>query len=410
MDGLLKGMAGNAFSVKTEIRIKCNEAPVRSIEICSCRLPEHRLALVCNELSAGMGDEDLMPECRQSLEHLLVESFAGICEIDLATGSLEYINPLGLGLLGIVPEARQTLGWRDLLMQVCPECRRGLLRRYRQLRTGGPAIEVGCRIRSFAGEDMWLKLKMSNMRNGDGNLGKLLLVALDSSREKQLEERLIHVTDEVLKEFGRDLHDSILQLLGGLQFMSASLEKDLDGDETKHSKIKRISYFLAKAREESNRVLRGISPVSLDHGDLAVALSNLALDVESLFGIRCTVVVEAEDLPRNDDTLANIYAIAREAAYNAARHSDAGLIDIAFRCDSDGGFVLNIFDDGDGYCGESACGRNCMGVNNMRMRAEHIGAEFEIKAIKGVGTLVSCMLRSQDTLPGKRNAAGKGGQ
>lgn len=87
-----------------------------------------------------------------------------------------------------------------------------------------------------------------------------------------------------------------------------------------------------------------------------------------------------------------ILRILQEALNNSIRHGKPKAISVTARSNSgNDSFLLEINDDGEGFDTSAASGR---GLNNMRRRAQEIGADFEINS-SAAGTRVSLTLKVQ---------------
>jgi signal transduction histidine kinase len=97
-------------------------------------------------------------------------------------------------------------------------------------------------------------------------------------------------------------------------------------------------------------------------------------------------------------TANHLYRIAQEAIHNAIKHGKARTITVLFMTEA-GKLVLTIQDDGAGIAQEWTPG---MGLQNMKTRAQMIGATLEIHAGASGGTVVTCSL----PIPNPPNSSG----
>jgi signal transduction histidine kinase len=84
-----------------------------------------------------------------------------------------------------------------------------------------------------------------------------------------------------------------------------------------------------------------------------------------------------------------VFLIFKEAINNAARHSGCTQVDVEL-AGSGGDLSITVADDGRGFDIDMAAASN--GLLNMRLRAERIGALFEITSAAGRGTRASIVL------------------
>ncbi len=114
------------------------------------------------------------------------------------------------------------------------------------------------------------------------------------------------------------------------------------------------------------------------------------ITVHDVFGVVCdykgpkTVQLDDEQVARQ------LYRIAQEAVYNAARKSGAEkiVVRLAWRKEL---LVMTIQDDGSGIPALPPTNPG-MGLRIMKFRANLIGAILKIDSTQGKGTTVTCML------------------
>jgi signal transduction histidine kinase len=124
--------------------------------------------------------------------------------------------------------------------------------------------------------------------------------------------------------------------------------------------------------------------------DFAAALGNLRFRVAARFeGLGITLDWPHKDMPDwfrplPSDTI-KILRILQEALANILKHADARTVRVLFDA-SDSGIGIRIIDDGKGFSDVTKAGS--YGLNNMRSRAQTLGASFDL-ASDGGGTTVS---------------------
>ena len=101
--------------------------------------------------------------------------------------------------------------------------------------------------------------------------------------------------------------------------------------------------------------------------------------------VRLSAKGRRQQLPPDVQTA--MYRIAQEALNNVARHAKASEVWVDLRQGEDG-VLLEIGDDGRGFdTGAASAGH--FGLQNMRERAEAIGAGFTVVSGAGRGTVVT---------------------
>jgi two-component system, NarL family, sensor histidine kinase UhpB len=192
----------------------------------------------------------------------------------------------------------------------------------------------------------------------------------------------LHAQEEERARVARDLHDEVNQSLTGLLLrLEAAREAappELEGEltETKALANQAMTELLSLARQ--------LRPTALDDLGLVAAIEG---QVEGLRRGEIDARLDAEgdfsDL--GDDAQLVVYRVAQEALSNAARHSEAGNVEVRLRR-SDAGVVLEVADDGRGFAFDES--QRGLGIGGMRERALLIGAELTIESRPDKGTTV----------------------
>ena len=153
---------------------------------------------------------------------------------------------------------------------------------------------------------------------------------------------------------------------------------------------RRVVELVTEARHQARAVARGLLPVKPEPNGLAVALRRLASTIERTYPLSCWALCEP-NLAIPDATLAtHLYRIAREAAHNAVKHSQANEIVIHLKR-SPGRLHLIIEDDGRGWR-QGAEPRQGMGLETMKYRARAIGATLRWRPRNDRGVRLVCSL------------------
>lgn len=206
---------------------------------------------------------------------------------------------------------------------------------------------------------------------------------------ERLERAIADAAAEQQSELGRELHDSVSQILTGVGMMAETLRLELKRESSPHAALAaKLVRFLSEAQEKVRQVSRGLMPVEADREGLMNALERLTQQFRDIYDVRC--FFECDEPVFITDFGTELYYIAREAAHNAAKHAHARVI--AIRLSEDERSVrLVIEDDGDGFGtnGEATAG---MGLSIMRHRARVIGADLDVHSNPSRGTTVSCTL------------------
>ncbi len=241
---------------------------------------------------------------------------------------------------------------------------------------------------------VWLLTRLHEMHRDLEERVRLRTVALtdEITERERLEREILDVGERERRRIGRDLHDSLGQLLTGTALAGQVLEEKLAsrsiaeaGDAT------RIVTLVEQAIELTRSLSRGLDPVEIEGGGLAQGLRELAAKTSELFPTCCEHQVDGPVTVSDGATATQLYRIAQEAITNAIKHGRAR--HIVVRLDgAPNGIRLTVRDDGVGIPGPRARGAG-MGLRIMAHRAAMMGGTFHIRAEPSGGTTVVCEMR-----------------
>jgi len=222
---------------------------------------------------------------------------------------------------------------------------------------------------------------------------RLRTVALteEIAERERLEREILETGERERRRIGRDLHDSLGQLLTGTALAGQVLQEKLAAhalDEA--SDAGRVVRLVEEAIELTRSLSRGLDPVEIDGGGLAQGLRELAARTSAIAAARCDFRESGEVPIRDSVTATHLYRIAQEAITNALKHGRAG--GITLRLTGEPGVVrLTVSDDGVGIRPPAERGAG-MGLRIMAHRAAVMGGTFEVWGGAHGGTTVECRM------------------
>jgi PAS domain S-box-containing protein len=220
-----------------------------------------------------------------------------------------------------------------------------------------------------------------------------VLVHEDVTERKILEREIISISDYERAQMGRDLHDGLCQVLGGMMLSTAVIAASLKKQNSPEaSEMTRLVEIARDATNQARELSRSLHPVEVDGHGLSAALQDLAAQANSR--VPCTFHCANEITTVDSDAALSLFRIAQEALRNAIRHANASSIVISLSMRRSH-LILKVEDDGVGFSetdpnpGDGAL----MGLQVMRYRASAIGARLQIRQrADSAGTRVSCVL------------------
>ena len=205
-------------------------------------------------------------------------------------------------------------------------------------------------------------------------------------RLRDLSSRLLTAHEEERKRIAHEIHDSLGSSLGVIKFKAEKLL----GRIGKSDDVDDLIRTIQGTAEEVRRIQSALHPPLLDDVGILATINWFTREFQKASGIRIEkrLDIEEKDIPVS--TRIVIYRIAQEALNNAAKHSQADLIEFRLRKadriellirDNGKGFDLNrkVSEDGS---------RKGIGLSSMRERAELSGGSFTVESSIGKGTAI----------------------
>ncbi len=222
--------------------------------------------------------------------------------------------------------------------------------------------------------------------------GKLIAIATterDITERKELEKELLAVREKEQKLIGREMHDSMGQILTGIAVKSKGLELKLKSKSLRESAdAAQICELASEAIAQTRCLARMLYPVDIETGGLISALHGLASSTKDLMKISCRFRCKDAVPIRDPMTAQHLYRIAQEAVTNAAKHGKAKNIRIELTSTKTS-TTLKVTNDGRAFPKTLAKNKG-MGLKLMKYRAQMIGGMLGVGRGRKGGTVVTC--------------------
>jgi two-component system, NarL family, sensor histidine kinase UhpB len=214
---------------------------------------------------------------------------------------------------------------------------------------------------------------------------------------KQKTELELQNTQALLSErlrISSELHDEVGATLSGI-----SMYSHLTKEQMKHAQTAAVEKSLNIMQESSgdmvnklNDIVWLLNPVQDTLQKLIQRLEEYAGEMTAIKNMKFQTAVPdqflAQSLPV--ESRRNIYLFCKEAINNAVKYSEAGLLGLTVKENSNLLEVI-ISDNGKGFDVESVKRGN--GLDNMQKRADELGADFNIQSKHCEGCVVSLKLK-----------------
>ncbi len=242
----------------------------------------------------------------------------------------------------------------------------------------------------FAGA-VWLWLLHRRVRETTRRLSQ----EMHGRREAALE---FAATLRERNRLAANLHDTLLQTLGGIGFQLAACQKK--GDAAAQPQLDVARRMVSHASDELRNSVWTLRSLQAHGQRFKPALEAI---IERARGtgeaeVACRIEGEFEDV--SELVGGNLLLIIQEALLNAQKHAACRQIQVSVRREGER-VKVEVCDDGCGFCEEDGRGdarAGHFGLDVMRERAERLGGRLAIESSPGGGTAVrvTVLLRDYD--------------
>jgi PAS domain S-box-containing protein len=255
-----------------------------------------------------------------------------------------------------------------------------------QLRVKGKPENLETVWQSKSGSCVDVQLTISIIPGQEGE-ETLSIIARNITERKQLQRRILEISEEERRRLGRDLHDSLGQHLAGTLFQSRFLHSALEesGDGKLAEQAGRVENLIKEAVTQCRDIAKGFYPTALDSEGLPGLLEELSHFTGQVYGIPVETNIHTP-VELESGMSIQLFRIAQEAVTNAARHGKPDRIILEFKKER-GEYILKIQDNGIGLKNDGSAG---LGLKIMQHRAGVISGLLEIHTPPGGGTVVIC--------------------
>lgn len=217
-------------------------------------------------------------------------------------------------------------------------------------------------------------------------LGRIIELIAAKNELRKLEKEIISISEGERQKIGREIHDSLGQMLTGISFMLKTVKNSIiESKSVSPDKINEISDLVYEATMICRKIAKGLPMQSIGRDNLVIAIDQLAINMRNLYQLNCEFAFGEEITVEDDFTSSQLYYIVQEAVNNAAKHSGAGNIKISLG-KKDGSISLTVHDDGNGRSESESDG---LGLSIMKYRSDLIGGVFRAENHYEQGFLVS---------------------
>ena len=212
---------------------------------------------------------------------------------------------------------------------------------------------------------------------------------------RNLTRQLLIAQEEERKKISRELHDSIAQILAGINVHLVTLNREASiSNSGLKKRIASTQRLVQQSLEAVHRFARELRPKLLDDLGLVPALKSFLKTFLQRTGIHTEISFFSRVNKLDIVTRTVLYRVAQEALTNVAKHADATAVKIVLE-ELPETILMSVHDDGKSFDAEEVWRRNGktrLGLLSMRERTEMLGGNFRIDSAPGLGTTVTIQL------------------
>ncbi len=205
-------------------------------------------------------------------------------------------------------------------------------------------------------------------------------------RLRELAHRYVQFQVSQRRNFARELHDGINQLMVSVKFrLELARDKLGKDDDSAVNDISKGCDVLNMAIQEVRRISHDLRPIQLDDLGLESALYSMTSDFAERTEIDMNVRLELPERRLPDDIEISLYRIVQEALTNIEKHAQAEHVGVRI-WSREGHIWVEVSDDGVGFVPDKT--ESGIGLLNMRERTELLSGRFSLKSRAGFGTKI----------------------
>ena len=212
----------------------------------------------------------------------------------------------------------------------------------------------------------------------------LIRTLVSKAQKKAVKDRMKIETvrkeaeEKLRKQVAADFHDELGNRITKISLFSEILRNQMAKEKNTIDYLDKINENAQSLYNETRDFIWQLDPSKDSVYDLAARMKKFGEELYEGTGILFEMEPVSQDLEHIKlpmDYLRNTIRVIKEAMHNTLKHSHAATVKLLIQVES-GVLKLQVIDDGRGF--DTAICKDGQGLQNMRVRARAIGAEFEI--------------------------------
>ena len=254
--------------------------------------------------------EDALKQSEE-LYRMIVQSQNELVCRWLPDTTLTFVNESYCRFFGRKKEELIGQHWTDFISE---DFRDEVLQLYGWLAVDPRRFNYEHKVVSNDGSICWLRWTDTPVTNEHGAVTEFQSVGLDITGRKELEKKLLEVSEEERRHLACELHDTVGQILTGVALKCKEIERRSEvleciGQPDMPIIIKHVNEAIGLIRSLS----AGLHPFYIEAQNIDMALDKLAQDYTAIYGIHCLFVCHANERLKDHMTAEQLYFIAKEA-------------------------------------------------------------------------------------------------
>lgn len=195
--------------------------------------------------------------------------------------------------------------------------------------------------------------------------------------------------ERVRTRLATDLHDDVGSSLARISILSEVGHRAVPEGSEAARLFEEVGETSRAVIDALGDAIWSIDPRRDDLQSLGDRLRHFAADLLEGRGIAFRVALPegAPGIELPSETRRHLFLLLKEAVTNAARHSRAGNVEVAFRV-AGRALEVEVVDDGAGFASSVEEPREGRGLSNMETRARALGARLDVRSGPGCGTTI----------------------
>ncbi len=202
-----------------------------------------------------------------------------------------------------------------------------------------------------------------------------------------MNEQLIKAQEAERMRISGELHDGVLQQITSLTLRLGKVRRQVPPDSEAVATVNSLQQQLIKIGTDVRHLSHELHPALLQEAGLPSALSSYCDEFSKVRNLPVSCETDESVKELSPGAALCVYRIAQEALGNAAKYSEAKMVDVRLTR-SDGRVFLSVSDDGVGCTPNQIAKSGGLGLINMRERVLQLNGTFDFDSEPGHGTTV----------------------